>query len=325
MFEVPMGLNKSGELGYTVGVRISGASQKYGPKGNSSGKVKLTAPFFWSFDHKDLRRDLTCATYELKEEDGVLKENMQKNEPFKIYVAKWDIRKMNEEWRTAAKGSTEKVPTGINTVKMRYPQVLLMYAEALNELNGNPDDATGGAGMTARQALAEVHTRAFADRDKAEAETYVNGIPSNKDAFFEALVQENAWEFAGEGVRKFELERWNLLSKKIDEFKETFKYQFENEYPKDLYYKTITEGNEVKIDMSSVCWYAEPEDKTGYTKVSWWGTAKDDQTNPDKNPMLALEYISAGLNSTVKNRYLMPIATSTIADAQGKIANSYGF
>ena len=325
MFEVPMGLNKSGELGYTVGVRISGASQKYGPKGNSSGKVKLTAPFFWSFDHKDLRRDLTCATYELKEEDGVLKENMQKNEPFKIYVAKWDIRKMNEEWRTAAKGSTEKVPTGINTVKMRYPQVLLMYAEVLNELNGNPDDATGGAGLTARQALAMVHTRAFADRDKAEAETYVNGIPSNKDAFFEALVQENAWEFAGEGVRKFELERWNLLSKKIDEFKETFKYQFENEYPKDLYYKTITEGNEVKIDMSSVCWYAEPEDKTGYTKVSWWGTAKDDQTNPDKNPMLALEYISAGLNSTVKNRYLMPIATSTIADAQGKIANSYGF
>ena len=92
-----------------------------------------------------------------------------------------------------------------------------------------------------------------------------------------------------------------------------------------MYFKTITEGSEVKIDMSSVCWYAEPEDKTGYTSVAWWGTAKDDQTNPDKNPMLALEYISAGLNSTVKNRYLMPIATSTIADAQGKIANSYGF
>lgn len=325
MFEVPMGLNKSGELGYTVGVRINGKSAKYGDKGNSSGKVKLTAPFFWSFDHKDLRRDLTCATYELKEENGILSENMQKNEPFKIYVAKWDIRKMNEEWRQAAKSSTEKVPTGINTVKMRYPQVLLMYAEALNELNGNPDDATGGVGITARQALAMVHTRAFADADKAAAQAYVDGLPSNKDAFFEALVQENAWEFAGEGVRKFELERWNLLSKKIDEFKTTFREQFANEYPKNLYYKTITEGNEVKIDMSSVCWYAEPEDKTGYTSVSWWGTAKDDMTNPDKNPMLALDYISAGLNTTVKNRYLMPIATSTIADSQGKIANSYGY
>jgi len=41
--------------------------------------------------------------------------------------------------------------------------------------------------------------------------------------------------------------------------------------------------------------------------------------------MVALEYISAGLNTPVKNRYFMPIATGTIADSQGKIANSYGF
>lgn len=331
IFEVPMGLNKSGEFGYTVGVRISGASSKYGPKGNSSGKVKLTAPFFWSFDRKDLRRDLTCATYELKEENGVLKENMQKNVPFGIYVAKWDIRKMNEEWRQAALGSTEKVPTGINTIKMRYPQVLLMYAEVLNELNGNPDDATGGAGLTARQALEMVHTRAFAEADKADAKAYVDALPADKNAFFEAVVQENAWEFAGEGVRKFELERWNLLSKKIDEFKETFRYQMENVYPKELYYKVIKEGNEEKIDMSSVCWYEEPDEdikanyqKNGYSKVAWWGTPSTD-TNPGKNPIVALDYISGGLNSTVKNRYLMPISTSTIADAQGKIANSYGY
>lgn len=260
----------------------------------------------------------------MKEESGVLKENMQKNVPFGIYVAKWDIRKMNEEWRQAALGSTEKVPTGINTTRMRYPQVLLMYAEVMNELNGNPDDATGGAGLTARQALEMVHTRAFAEADKASAKAYVDAISADKDAFFEAVVQENAWEFAGEGVRKFELERWNLLSKKIDEFKETFRYQIENEYPKDLYYKTIKEGNEERIDMSSVCWYEEPEVKEGYSKVAWWGTPST-ETAPNKNPIVALDYISAGLNSTVKNRYLMPISTSTIADAQGKIANSYGY
>ena len=214
---------------------------------------------------------------------------------------------------------------------MRYPQVLLMYAEVLNELNGNPDDATGGAGLTARQALEMVHTRAFAEADKADAKAYVDALPADKNAFFEAVVQENAWEFAGEGVRKFELERWNLLSKKIDEFKETFRYQMENVYPKELYYKVIKEGNEEKIDMSSVCWYEEPDEdikanyqKNGYSKVAWWGTPSTD-TNPGKNPIVALDYISAGLNSTVKNRYLMPISTSTIADAQGKIANSYGY
>ena len=67
IFEIPMGLGRSGELGYTVGVRINGASSKYGEKGNSSGKMKVCAPYFWSFDHNDLRRDLTCAPYTLKD------------------------------------------------------------------------------------------------------------------------------------------------------------------------------------------------------------------------------------------------------------------
>lgn len=38
-----MGLGRSGELGYTVGVRINGASSKYGEKVNSSGKMKVCA------------------------------------------------------------------------------------------------------------------------------------------------------------------------------------------------------------------------------------------------------------------------------------------
>ena len=92
IFEIPMGLGVSSELGYTVGVRINGASAQYGAKGNSSGKMKVTAPFFWSYDKKDLRRDITCAQVQLKEEDGVLKESFVGNAPFAIYVGKWDIR-----------------------------------------------------------------------------------------------------------------------------------------------------------------------------------------------------------------------------------------
>lgn len=39
LFEIPcVGLNKSGERGYTVGVRVEANTNKYGPKGNSSGK-----------------------------------------------------------------------------------------------------------------------------------------------------------------------------------------------------------------------------------------------------------------------------------------------
>ena len=66
IFEIPMGLNQSGELGYTVGFRVNGAfpggvsdEHNYGPRGNSSGKLKLTAPYYMSFNANDQRRDQT--------------------------------------------------------------------------------------------------------------------------------------------------------------------------------------------------------------------------------------------------------------------------
>ena len=323
LFEVALGVNRSGELGYTIGVRINGSSSRYGKKGNSSGKVKMTAPLFWSYDHKDQRRDVTCVPYTLKETDGVMKEAFDKNSPFGIYCGKWDIRKMSEEWRQAALGSTEKVCTGINFITLRYSQVLLMYAEVMNELNGNPDATTGGVnGLSARDALGMVHERAFADANKAEAKAYVAGIASDKDAFFNAIVDENAWEFAGECVRKYELERWNLLSKKIDQFKADYEAQL-NEYPTKLYYKTIKTATDEKIDMNSVCWYEAPENTAGYESVTWWGAEVTDKDQ--KNLKGKLPYISSYLNTTVKNRYLFPIATSSIADSQGKLSNSYGY
>jgi starch-binding outer membrane protein, SusD/RagB family len=320
IFEIPMGLNKSGELGYTVGVRINGASIKYGPKGNSSGKLKLTAPFFWSFDHKDLRRDITCAPYTLSETNGILTQSFDGNAPFAIYCGKWDIRKMNEEWRAAALASTNKVMTGINTIKMRYPQVLLMYAEVMNEINGNPDVNTGGAGMTAREALSAVHCRAFADSDKAAAKTSIDTISTAN--FFNAIVNENAWELAGEGFRKYDLIRWNLLNSKIDQMKSDYTKEI-NQYPEKLYYKTIDSGDEVSIDMSSVCWYAAPENTDGYSSKTFWGAEATASTQT--NLTTYLPYISAGLNSTVKNRYLLPIGSTTISASQGKLHNSYGY
>ena len=102
LFEIPMGLNKSGELGYTIGYRINGASSLFGPKGNSSGKLKLTAPYYLSFGEGDIRRDLTCAISQLSTDKNtkVFKEYMLGNAPFGLYCGKWDYRKMmeNSEW-----------------------------------------------------------------------------------------------------------------------------------------------------------------------------------------------------------------------------------
>ena len=328
IFEIPMGLSRSGELGYTVGVRINGSSSQYGVKGNSSGKVKLPAPYLWSFNKKDLRRDLTCAPYVLKETDGKIVESFDGNKPFEMYVAKWDIRKMSERWRTVAiETGDAKWMSGINVTKMRYSYVLLMYAEAMNELYG--PDQVGGAGMSARQALAAVHERAYASADLAEAKAYIASIPADRESFFNAIVDENAWELVGEGYRKFDLIRWNLLGSKIQQMKDDYVSQLE-EYPAKLYFKYKEDGG--TIDMSTVQWYATKDEQDalasedaseGWKSATFWGaelTATNQQNLNDKLP-----YISGGLNTTVKNRYVMPLGSTTISASNGTLSNSYGF
>ncbi len=215
---------------------------------------------------------------------------------------------------------------------MRYSQVLLYYAECMNELAGNPDANYEGSanGLTARQALAEVHTRAFNKEDKAEAQAYVNNIPADKDAFFNALVQENMWEFAGEGIRKFDLIRWNLLVEKINEFKQTYLAEIEDgTYQKTIYFNYL-DKDQTKIDFSSVTWYGLPEGKTAADyagSIDSFGAAKVG-TGSDTQVDTNLPSICSGLvgdNVTVKNRYLMPIASTTISATNGKIHNSYGY
>lgn len=324
IFEIPMGLGVSSELGYTIGVRINGASAQYGEKGNSSGKQKVTAPFFWSFDKNDLRRDITCAHVQLKETNGVLEESTIGNAPFGIYVGKWDIRKMSEEWRNVAIATKNaKWMSGINVVRMRYPQVLLMYAEVMNELAGPDGGYTNSAGLTARQALGEVHSRAFNDTHKSVAEEYVANIPADKDSFFNAIVNENAWELAGEGVRKFDLIRWNLLSKKIDKFKTDYEEQLTNKYPEKIYFN-YTDASKTVIDMSSVTWYETPANTSNYdANASFFGAERTAATQTQLKTNLPS--ISSGLNSTVRNRYLLPLASTTISASNGKLQNSYGY
>ena len=173
-------------------------------------------------------------------------------------------------------------------------------------------------------ALKEVHMRAFADTDKAYAEGQINAI-AGKDDFFDAIVDENAWELAGEGFRKFDLIRWNLLSEKIDQFKKDYMRQVNNyEYPEKVYFKYKEDG--CTIDMSSVDWYGElgfTEDVEGYESKTFWGAEVTD--SEQKNLQINLPSISSGLNATVKNRYLLPIASTTISSSNGHLHNSYGY
>ena len=329
IFEIPMGRNVTGELGYTVGVRLNGVTTEYG-YGNSTGKLKLTAPLLYSYDDNDERRDVTVAAYEIKQDGNNTVESMLGNAPFGLYCAKWDPRRMSNDWLQENLKATAKHMTGINPVVMRYSQVLLWYAEVMNELVGPEGRTDGDAGITAKQALAEVHSRAFS-KDQALSTWYMNNkVPGDKAGFFNAIVQENAWEFAGEGFRKWDLIRWNLLAQKIQEFKDTYKQSIaDGTYPQTIYFN-YKDAAQTKIDLSSITWHgltggASEDDYKG--KADGFGKSKLD-SGKDKQVDTNLPTISSGLvgdNLPVKNRYIMPIASTTISASNGYLENSYGY
>ena len=341
LFEIPMGQNVSSELGYTVGVRLNGITAKYG-YGNSSGKMKVTAPLLYSYDPADQRRDLTVAAFQIAQNttENITEEQMLPNAPFGLYVGKWDPRKMSDAWLQDNLVATAKHMTGINPILMRYSQVLLYYAEVMNELAGPDAGYEGSAGLTAREALAQVHARAF--KDKSAAQAYINAIPANKTDFFNAIVDENAWELAGEGMRKADLVRWNLLVKKTKEMKETYLKQLIGGIYQEKVYFNYLDAAKSQIDFSSITWYGIP---AGKTAADYAGSAdsfgkSDIEKETDTQVYTNLPSISCGLlgeatvntdgtityaTPAVQNRYIMPIGSTIISAANGSLHNSYGY
>ena len=130
------------------------------------------------------------------------------------------INKWNRLLVPTPLGSESSKGTSINWPLLRYSDVLLMLAESENELNG----PTGPA----QDALRKVRQRAFPSNlwsDKVDA--YIATISGDKNAFFNAIVNERAWEFGGEMTRKFDLARWNLLRNPNDLRAEQLLYLYE--------------------------------------------------------------------------------------------------
>jgi hypothetical protein len=90
-------------------------------------------------------------------------------------------------------------------VVIRFSDVLLMYAEAVNEINNGPTPL-------AIAAFEEVRKRAYTGNTGM-----IGSTATDKAGFFNAIVKERYLEFGHEGIRKYDLLRWNLLAAKIAE------------------------------------------------------------------------------------------------------------
>lgn len=192
IFSIPFDDNR-GRWNFTFAGLSDGSSISSSVK--RGGEAGPLPTFYFDYEVNDIRRDLSCINYRWNKDDSI--------EPSGI--ATWYFGKYRFNWMDVQPygGGNDD---GVKPVYMRYSDILLMAAEIENEL----DDLT-----TAKKYLLEVRKRAFKGNE-AEAEAYVNAI-SDKDAMFNAIVDERAFEFVGEFLRKQDLIRWGLLTAKMTE------------------------------------------------------------------------------------------------------------
>ena len=177
-----------------------------GPTVNGLGNKSVNAlpTYFYAFDSTDLRRDVTCAIY-----------NVAANGTTKIGQAITAIcdGKYRRDWISSPVVSPDdKIQYfSLKWQILRYADVMLMFAEAENELNGPTAAAYNAVNQVRRRGYGQSITTANATVD----------LPAglSKAAFFTAIVKERSLELGGEGVRKYDLIRWNLLATKINETK----------------------------------------------------------------------------------------------------------
>ena len=96
---------------------------------------------------------------------------------------------------------------------LRYGDLLLMYAEAMNEVYG-PDTDSKGYGLTASQAVALIRERAGLTGNIDLSETVPVG---NKEKMRIAIQHERRIELAFEEHRHLDLRRWKLAEQVLNQ------------------------------------------------------------------------------------------------------------
>ena len=275
---------------------------------------------------------MTCVPY---------KYDKDLNQEIDMGVTGMGVGKWSKLYMQSPLGASSGSNTGINSVRMRFADVLLMYAEAVNEIYGPRDDA--------KEALKRVRRRAFdAAQWTDKVESYVESLTNEAD-FFQAVMDERKWEFGGEGIRKYDLARWNKYGEVI--------YNLYNEMtnwglvangayvpgiekvPSNIYYKQVTDpehSDRKVLDIVGIDEYGPGVGRpAGYTvleyALGWRVLNKETQLYEtlDAISWSFRGFINKNNDQLVKPtdpvRYLCPYPAKVITDHRGLIRNYYGY
>ncbi|GAA4293965.1 RagB/SusD family nutrient uptake outer membrane protein [Aestuariibaculum suncheonense] len=269
--------------------------------GQARGGIAGPLPtIFYDFDEADTRRDITCVPYQW----GTAVNSVSQQEL--VGLDTWYFGKYRYEWMNRYVTSTND--DGVNFMYMRYAEILLMAAEAANELDGP---------SAAAPYLKELRTRAFDTADQTEkVNTYVNNL-TTKQAMFDAIVDEHLFEFTGEMQRKQALIRWGLLGDKLREAKTkmTDLQLRQGDYadvPTTLYYK-YQDDNET-LDIYGLNRGETTNPGSEYSSKAWDSGLDDDEIN---------SLFKEGIDPD--ERQFWPIWQIFIDNSNGQLVNDYNY
>jgi hypothetical protein len=304
IFELAFGRLVNGRFAELFGM-IFNQSTKYG-RGYSSFNVPIS--YYYSFDRSDLRRNTSVELYSYRS-DAV--------QTLGFTATTYAPCKWRKSWLNPLMGGSfaSSGYTGVNFPLLRYADIVLMYAETENEINSGPTQA-------AKDALSLIRNRAFASAlQPTKVKNYVDSVAVSKDAFFNAIVDERAWEFGGELVRKYDLVRWNLLGTKINQMKDDCQKILNDDpkyakiVPNYLFWKLQADGE--TLDILNPDYRLPNTANPGYTLTYAWALLSAANKTAYS---LSMSYVANGYNSA-KNNHLLPLSSATIGTSNGTLSN----
>lgn len=306
LWEIPFAPGR-GRVVYTFGIKHQAADQYTSQaQGGANGPLPY---LYYDYDKDDIRRDITCIPYEWSKElvDGKSYQQLRG-------INKWCFGKLRYEWMKSERAlSLGKNDDGVNWQYMRLADVYLMAAEAINALDNDQ--------QTAWNYMKPVLDRAL---PAAKVEALKAKYTASQEAFFNGIVEQRGFEFAGEMLRKADLVRWGIIDEKMAEAKQKLtdlsnragRYA---DLPLKLYFKN--EGENIVIyGLNHGDTDAEGAALEGYSSEQWF---VDSKTNTN---LLTEDYINGLYVGKPSLNCLWPIWQTFIEKSNGLLNNdgNYG-
>lgn len=289
--------------------------------------IQVVPTFLWAYDPADERRDVTICTYGWEYDNG----NGVSSDPSafpnsdpeekklyqKIYApSSWSLGKFRVEWMNRSYSNNEDC---IDMPVLRYADVLLMFAEAaIGSREGNAPSNLHG--ISAQECFNKVRARA--------------GLTDPKPLDFDAIVDERAFEFCGENIRKYDLMRWNLLKTKLesamtrisdmDKGLNDFAGRLDSVYFTYKEDDSYAQKGKAYVLDKVIGFYPGDEIPAEYDKSNGW-VRKNIYIKDNKHHLDPGSYMLYKKGVDVDKRHYWPIFDVNVNASNGTLWNDYGY